>query len=182
MRIPDDQSSRSQFAIIDDELEEQLRDILEANDTTDDSIVFKQAKDQYMACMDLAKLEEIGLKPLKDMLKKFGGWPVLEDNWDESNFKWYSNFANIPIMTIIRKNLFCREELIYMFRKNGYSTDYLFDFSIATDLKNSTWRTIYIDQPGLGVSREYIIKGLEEENVRHYFNYMQKVTSTTLLI
>ena len=85
-------------------------------------------------------------------------------------------------MTIIRKNLFCREELIYMFRKNGYSTDYLFDFSIATDLKNSTWRTIYIDQPGLGVSREYIIKGLEEENVRHYFNYMQKVTSTTLLI
>ena len=65
-----------------------------------------------------------------------------------------------------------------MFRKNGYSTDYLFDFSIATDLKNSTWRTIYIDQPGLGVSREYIIKGLEEENVRHYFNYMQKVTST----
>ena len=67
-----------------------------------------------------------------------------------------------------------------MFRKNGYSTDYLFDFSIATDLKNSTWRTIYIDQPGLGVSREYIIKGLEEENVRHYFNYMQKVTSTLL--
>ena len=95
MRIPDDQSSRSQFAIIDDELEEQLRDILEANDTTDDSIVFKQAKDQYMACMDLAKLEEIGLQPLKDMLKKFGGWPVLEDNWDESNFKWYSlKFCN----------------------------------------------------------------------------------------
>ena len=38
VRIPDDQSSRSQFAIIDDELEEQLRDILEANDTSDDSI------------------------------------------------------------------------------------------------------------------------------------------------
>ena len=35
VRIPDDQSSRSQFAIIDDELEEQLRDILEANDTRD---------------------------------------------------------------------------------------------------------------------------------------------------
>jgi len=68
-----------------------------------------------------------------------------------------------------------RDETIYKFRENGYSTDYLFDFSIATDLKNSTWRTIYIDQPGLGVSREYLIKGLEEEDVRHYFNYMQKV-------
>ena len=89
VRIPDDQSSRSQFAIIDDELEEQLRDILEANDTSDDSIVFKQAKDQYMACMDLDKLEEIGLEPLKLILKELGGWPVLEDNWDESSFKWY---------------------------------------------------------------------------------------------
>ena len=51
----------------------------------------------------------------------------------------------------------------------------MFDFSIATDLKNSSWRTIYFDQPSLGMSREYLIKGLEEENVRHYFNYMQKV-------
>ena len=33
MRIPDDESAKSQFGIIDDELEEQLRDILEANET-----------------------------------------------------------------------------------------------------------------------------------------------------
>ena len=105
--------------------------------------------------MNLPKLEEIGLDPVHNILKKFGGWPVLNDNWDENNFDW--------------------EQLIYIFRENGYSTDYLFDFSIATDLKNSTWRTIYFDQPGLGMSREYLIKGLEEENVRHYFNYMQKV-------
>lgn len=65
--------------------------------------------------------------------------------------------------------------MIYQFREHGYSTDYLFDFSIATDLKNSTWRTIYFDQPGLGMSREYLIKGLDEENVRFYFDYMQKV-------
>ena len=25
------------------------------------------------------------------------------------------------------------------------------------------------------MSREYLIKGLEEENVRHYYNYMQKI-------
>ena len=33
VRIPDDESAKSQFGIIDDELEEQLRDILEANET-----------------------------------------------------------------------------------------------------------------------------------------------------
>ena len=155
VRIPDDQSSRSQFGIIDDELEEQLRDILESNVTDDESKVFQQARDQYQACMNLPKLEEIGLKPVTDILQKFGGWPVLQDDWDEASFDW--------------------EQLIYIFRENGYSTDYLFDFSIATDLKNSSWRTIYFDQPSLGMSREYLIKGLEEENVRHYFNYMQKV-------
>ena len=44
VRIPDDQSSRTQFAIIDDELEEQLRDILESNETIDESTVFKMAR------------------------------------------------------------------------------------------------------------------------------------------
>ena len=105
--------------------------------------------------MNLPKLEEIGLEPVNNILEKFGGWPVLQDDWNEDSFDW--------------------EQLVYIFRENGYSTDYLFDFSIATDLKNSTWRTIYFDQPSLGMSREYLIKGLEEENVRHYFNYMQKV-------
>ena len=89
VRIPDDKSSKSQFGIIDDELTEQLRDILESNDTDGASIVFQQAKDQYMACMDLKKLEEIGLEPLNSLLQKFGGWPVLENDWDETNFKWY---------------------------------------------------------------------------------------------
>ena len=41
--------------------------------------------------MDLEKLEEIGHAPLKDTLKEFGGWPVLEDEWDDSQFDWYVN-------------------------------------------------------------------------------------------
>ena len=57
-RIPDDRSSRSQFDIIDDELDRQLRDILEeappkvpadSNKEYEDggSAVFKYARDQY---------------------------------------------------------------------------------------------------------------------------------------
>ena len=65
--------------------------------------------------------------------------------------------------------------MVYKFRSLGYSTDYLFDFSIGTDIKNSTGRVIYLDQPYLGMSREYIIKGLEDEDVGHYYSYMQKV-------
>ena len=88
VRIPDDRSSRSQFAIIDDELDEQLREILESNATEGGSLVFHQARDHYASCMDLDRLDQIGLKPLQDLLKTFGGWPVLEKNWDENSFKW----------------------------------------------------------------------------------------------
>ena len=130
MRIPDDRSSRSQFAIIDDELDYQLRDILESNRTTESdgeshSIVFNQARDQYKACMDTDELEAIGLEPLKNILKdKFGGWPVLEgDSWNESDFDW--------------------RELNYKFRRNGYSADLLFDFSIGTE--KAIYKLSYFD-------------------------------------
>ena len=50
--------------------------------------MFHQARDHYASCMDLDRLDQIGLKPLQDLLKTFGGWPVLEKNWDENSFKW----------------------------------------------------------------------------------------------
>jgi len=155
VRIPDSESSKTQFGLISDELQKQLRDILQSDDTKEDNKVFQQAKDHYKACMDLEKLEEIGHSPLLENLKLFGGWPVLDgDKWDESKFDWLS--------------------LLYKFRENGYSSDLLFDFSIGTDLMNSTWRTISFDQPGLSLSREFMIQGLKNENVRHYFNLMKR--------
>ena len=67
--------------------------------------------------------EEKGLSPLLEILGEFGGWPVVVgDNWNESNFEW--------------------TEMIYKFRRVGYSIGYLIDFSISTDAKNSTTRVI----------------------------------------
>ena len=40
------------------------------------------------------------------------------------------------------------------------------DFSVTTDLKNSSRRILDLDQPGLGMSREYLTKGLEDEDVQ----------------
>ena len=76
--------------------------------------------------MDEERIEKMGLEPLQDMLKTLGGWPVLEENWDETKFSWIDS--------------------TYRLRRNGYSTDYLIDFSIVTDSKNSSWRLIDIDQ------------------------------------
>lgn len=69
-------------------------------------------------------IDERGLMPLIDMHKKIGGWPVvLGDEWDKKDL-W---------------NWKCATKELH---KLGYSTDYLIDFSVDTDLKNSSRRNI----------------------------------------
>merc|ERR1719370_689815 len=110
-------------------------------------------KKLYKACMNTEYIEERGTEPLKEILAKMGGWPVVDgDTWDESKFEWSQN--------------------IYTNRKLGYSIDYLFDFSVTTNIKNSTWRIIDIDQPPLGMpSRKYLLKGLNDTDVQAYLHY-----------
>jgi neprilysin len=70
-----------------------------------------------------ALIEERGLKPLVDIHEQMGGWPVVKgDDWDDKSWSWQQSVKN--------------------FRKHGYSTDYILDFSVGTDLKNSTRRII----------------------------------------
>lgn len=81
-----------------------------------------------------------------------GGWPVIKgDAWDENKWSWQQSVKD--------------------FRKRGYSTDYIFDFSVGTDLKNSTRRIIDIDQAALGLSREYLIQGFDNKIVQAYHSY-----------
>ena len=108
---------------------------------------FHLAKSMYQSCMDTEKIEEKGLTPLTDVLKRMGGWPLLEgDSWDKDKFKWF--------------------EMVYRFRDEGFSIDYLINFSVTTDLRNSSWRTLDLDQPGLGMSREHLMRGMEDKNIQ----------------
>lgn len=63
------------------------------------------------------------MDPLYKVTEKLGGWPVVKgDSWDDDNWTWV--------------------EAVKKFRKLGYSMDYILDFSVGIDLKNSTQRTI----------------------------------------
>jgi len=159
--IPDDQSSVSTFSLISDKVTEQLRTLVEKPVRDDEAEPFKLVKKLYASCLNKSRAEEKGLQPLKDVLHGFGGWPVVVgDAWDEDAFVWY--------------------EMIYKFRKVGYSVDYFIDFSITVDLKNSTFRTIDLDQATLGMpGREYLLKGLEDKDVKAYLNY--QIELATLL-
>lgn len=154
--IPDDRTRTSMFSVLGDKLEGQLRGLLEGSILAEEPQPYSMSKSVFQSCMNTDLIEELGLNPLKSILKNLGGWPVLQgDSWANQDFKWY--------------------EMTYKFRKQGYSVDYMVDFSVTTDLKNSSYRVLDLDQPGLGMAREYLMKGLDDPDVQAYFTYMLDV-------
>ncbi|CAH4038346.1 neprilysin-2 isoform X2 [Pieris brassicae] len=157
-RIPDDKTSVNTFSIITDQLQEQIRSLLDAPIVADEPRPFVLAKTLYQACMNRTAIEARGIQPLTDMLRRLGGWPVLDgENWDERSFSW--------------------QESVYRFRHAGYSVDYFLDFSISVDVKNSTNRIIDLDQASLGLSREYLNRGFKDKLVQAYYEYMVDIAT-----
>ncbi|KAK9888869.1 hypothetical protein WA026_001089 [Henosepilachna vigintioctopunctata] len=151
--IPDDKSSVTSFSLISDSLQEQLRSMIEEPINSTEPKPFQLTKKLYKACMNKTLIEKDGLTTIHKILKDLGGWPVLEgDNWLDGDFDW--------------------RESVYRFRRQGYSVDYLIDFSVGIDLKNSTRRVIDLDQASFGLRREFLTKGLEDKLVKAYFDYM----------
>ncbi|CAH1111368.1 unnamed protein product [Psylliodes chrysocephalus] len=151
--IPDDKSSVTSFSIINDMLMEQLRTMIEEPVQENEPKPFKLTKKLYKACMNKTLIEEEGMTTINDILKQLGGWPVLEGkNWNEREFDWKTSVSK--------------------FRTVGYGVDYFIDFSVVSDVKNSTRRVIDLDQASLGLRREFLIKGFEDKIVKAYYDYM----------
>ncbi|XP_063696900.1 neprilysin-2 isoform X1 [Culicoides brevitarsis] len=150
--IPDEKVSVNTFSIIGDKLQEQLRTLVTDPILENDPEPFKLAKKLYKACYNKSNIEKRGTEPLIKIHKSLGGWPVIEgDDWDESKWSWTKSVKD--------------------FRARGYSADYILDFSVGTDLKNSSRRIIDIDQASIGISREYLIKGWNNTIVQAYYSY-----------
>ena len=153
-RIPEDKGSYTGFSPLVDIIYERGRTLLEEEDKADDWQVFKMTKKLFKSCMNLERLEEVGVQPLLDTLKKFGGWPVLEgEAWVGEGYQWW--------------------EQVYKMSDGGFGKNNIVYLSVSTDDKDSTKRSIFLDQPSLGLSREFLVKGVEEDYVKHYFTYMK---------
>ena len=64
---------------------------MNSKDNVDDFTIDRNIRKLYKSCMNKALIEKRGTDPLKETLKRLGGWPVLEgDQWNgSSSFKWY---------------------------------------------------------------------------------------------
>ncbi|XP_026818473.1 neprilysin-2-like isoform X2 [Rhopalosiphum maidis] len=142
-----DDDQYTQFGTMQFHVLNKVRMILDEPIQPDEQKPFKMAKLLYKSCMDTEKIEKQGLTPIKEMLKGFGGWPVLEgNNWNDTEFTWM--------------------ESMYKLRMAGFNINYFID--IYTALINDTTRTIFLDKPSLGLSREKMV----ESNVNEYYRYM----------
>ncbi|XP_073976789.1 M13 family metallopeptidase neprilysin 2 isoform X3 [Rhodnius prolixus] len=151
--IPDDKESLSVFTSVDELVKKQLRKIVSEPIKPDEPRHLVNPKNLYKICMDKETIEERGLQDAQEIIDYFGGWPVVEgDKWDMGSFDW--------------------KEITYKFRSRGFSVDYLLDFSVTVDSKNSTTRIIELDAGALALSRKYLMRGLEDRIVAAYYSYM----------
>lgn len=116
-------------------------------------------------------LEKRGDRPLRDVLAKTGGWPVLDKDWDAAKFDWVDqlikfrklgkkelNFGQFILKTLnmfiivnfySNSSVFISLELINYFNPilnliSGLTHDMIFDLSVSQDYKNNTIRKIEV--------------------------------------
>ncbi|XP_057331036.1 neprilysin-2-like [Microplitis mediator] len=151
--IPGDKDKIDIFTILNDQVQEQLKKIVEETVSPKTSKLQRLIKTFYDICMNETDIEENGLSPLLSKLNKLGGWPVLEGlKWKEDAFHWTNS--------------------IYTLREMGYSVNYLFGFLMDTDINNNTKRVLTLKLPYFGLFPPIITKGPENKLVKSYKKYI----------
>lgn len=169
--IPKDKVASDTFEILRESLDEALKNLLmnEVTPSTKRLSERKQsnqqgrrhrknaetkAKNLFRSCMNYEAIEKRGIEPLLALIEKFGGWPLLDDNWDEKNFDW------LKLTATLRK----------------YNNDILIVQWVGADIQDSNHNIIQFDQTTLGLpTREYFLKQVNEKYLDSYRNFMIKV-------
>lgn len=111
------------FAAVQSSVNEQVRAILSEAFHTNEMKSFRLAKTFYKSCLNETTIEKNAIQQLADMLKEFGGWPVLEgDAWHENH--WV--------------------EIVKMLRQKGVDVSTIFSLVVAADERNSTKRILVV--------------------------------------
>ncbi|XP_022090312.1 membrane metallo-endopeptidase-like 1 isoform X2 [Acanthaster planci] len=98
--VPDDLTSFSVFDLVEDNLESKLKVLFEQSPSDGEPESYHIVRNDYKSCQDMDAINELGAKPLTDLLTSLGGWPVLGDNpaggnWNQSAFDFEKLWADI---------------------------------------------------------------------------------------
>ncbi|KAI5749735.1 hypothetical protein M8J76_009707 [Diaphorina citri] len=156
--IPKDKAAFDTFEMLRESLDSVLRDLLEADISSDDCDSYVKAKNLYSSCINHDILEKRGEQPLMDLLDQFGGWPILKPNWSSKNFDWNTMMGQLRL----------------------FNNDIFLSEWVGPDIKNSSEYIIQIDQQGLGLpTRDYYLQPTNRVYLDAYRNFL--ITIVTLL-
>ncbi|CAG7835465.1 unnamed protein product [Allacma fusca] len=153
---PGSSSRHNQFSIMQDQLAQKVQGILSSPIEDTDTEAVQKVKQFYKACIDLDTQESRGLSPLRRLIKKNGGWPLIDPTWDDSKYNLQSSLADMTRYLAVGS---------------------LFNVRIQPDLKNSTYKKILLDQPELFLPREYFLSPDFEDKVNYYKKFVKDVAS-----
>lgn len=103
----------------------QLKPMIEDEIVANESRVFELVNKLYRSCMNVAKIKALGTDQFEEILRKIGGWPMVEgDQWNETAFDWI--------------------ESIHQMRDIGLTTNYLLNAMVIPNFKNSSKRSIMV--------------------------------------
>lgn len=128
--IPNDTNMISSIDFIQDEINNFMKNFLEKEVKPTEPKHVKLVKNLYRSCMDITGIKL--LPPTLDMLKKMGGWPLLEgDSWKAEGFQWEEFMSKVE-------------------EETGLTTSF-FSVSITFDKDNSSKHILEIEQPTLAI-------------------------------
>ncbi|XP_008194353.1 neprilysin-2 [Tribolium castaneum] len=153
--IPDDKAMISSFSIVEDEVEDLMQSILKKPIAPTDTKPIVLAKTLYQACMNTREIEANSVIKFKQLMKKLGGWPVIEGpDWDENEFEWLATS--------------------YKFMKTGMTPDMLLNIVVEADISNSSRYALFLDQ--IDVKLDKIKRnGFNETVFQAFYEFMTKV-------
>lgn len=187
--IPDEKTSLSVFSQNTADLNVKLRALIERRPVPEDPPIVGQMRNMYASCMNLTDIEARGDRPLLDMLRDFGGWPVVPSTsglqpaisagggalGHSSRLVRTTSGAAQPTSSpqSSRAQSFNWLETIIKFRQRGFSHDMIIDLSVVPDVRNNRRYIIELDQSSLGLpDRSYYFKGFNDTTVAAYYDSM----------
>jgi len=151
--LPDHKTRLGSYDLLRDELNRKLKALFEAESDDSEPRIYKDVRNLYKSCMDTERIELRSVTELRDLLARLGGWPVVEgEDWRHEDFTWH--------------------DLSIRASREGMDTGRIMNIGIGTNPADSERRMIKFDQFSPGLSREYLIKGFDDDDVQAYYNYM----------
>ncbi|XP_031638615.1 neprilysin-2-like [Contarinia nasturtii] len=153
--IREEKTIEMSFIEVQDKVDEQLRNMLAEDPQPNESNAFKLAKIFRLSCINETARNEIGITPIVEIHEKIGGWPVVKGDWDSKSWEWM--------------------EANKILSNAGLSDSFIFQFYITIDSKDSSKRVIAVSQPSFGISQKFLLRGMEDTNVKAYYDFMVDV-------